>query len=72
MFLAEDPSEKLASLALGNRLIKKFHILVIKGPTSNKPVSQFGSQPTVKEVLLQITVEDFSCFFAALLTPINS
>lgn len=31
------------SPALGNRLIKNVHILVIKGPTHNKPVSQFGS-----------------------------
>lgn len=70
MFLAEDPSERLALVARGNRLIKKFHILLIKGPTGNEP--PFGSQPTVSEALLPITVEDFACFFVALLTPFNS
>lgn len=55
MVIAEDPGERLALLALGNRLIKKFHIFFIKGPTSNK--TQFESHLTV-------TVEDFSVFVA--------
>lgn len=45
MFLADDPREILAVHALGDRLIKKFHILVIKGPTSIKP--QFESLRSV-------------------------
>lgn len=63
MILAEDPSERLFLLALGNRLIKKIHIFIIKGPTSNK--TQIGSQLTV-------TVEDFPFSFVALLTTPNS
>lgn len=46
MVLAEDPGEKLAPLAVGSGLIKKFHNLVIKGLPAATPVSQAGFEPT--------------------------
>lgn len=60
-----EPGVRLALLALGNRLIKKFHIFFIKGPTSCKTQFESHLSDAVEDFSSVCYITDTSQFFSA-------